>query len=286
MKILSALLVLICSALTLQSQVPTPAEFLGYELGDRFTRHHKVVDYAKSLAAESERAVWEPYGRTSEFRELGVLVVTSESNQARLEALRMANMARAEGRGLPADDPGVAFVWLSYNVHGNEAVCTEAALRSMHALVTGKDAGEGDVAAWLDKTVVIMDPCVNPDGRDRYVAFQDQTSGLKPNADPGTVEHDEPWPGGRSNHYMFDMNRDWAWQTQVETQGRVTAYRRWLPQVHVDFHEQGVNSPYYFRPRSGALSQDHQPLAAQVPGAHWSQQRPLVRCPWGIVFHP
>ena len=107
-----------------------------------------------------------------------------------------------------------------------------------------------------------------------------------PNVNPGTVEHDEPWPGGRSNHYMFDMNRDWAWQTQVETQGRVTAYRRWLPQVHVDFHEQGVNSPYYFRPRSGALPQDHQPLAAQVPGAHWGQQRPLVRCPWGIVFHP
>ena len=248
MKTTTAFLVLICSALCLQSQVPTPSEFLGYELGDRFTRHHRVVDYAKSLAAGSDRAIWEPYGRTSEFRELGVLVVTSEANQARLEALRLANMARAEGKGLPTDDPGVAFVWLSYNVHGNEAVCTEAALRSMHALVTSQDAGDGDVAAWLDNTVVIMDPCVNPDGRDRYVAFQDRTSGLTPNVNPGTVEHDEPWPGGRSNHYMFDMNRDWAWQTQVETQGRVTAYRRWLPQVHVDFHEQGVNSPYYFAP--------------------------------------
>ena len=115
--------------MTLQSQVPTPAEFLGYELGDRFTRHHSVVDYAKSLAAGSDRAIWEPYGRTSEFRELGVLVVTSEANQARLEALRLANMARAEGTRLPTDDPGVAFVWLSYNVHGNEAVCTEAALQ-------------------------------------------------------------------------------------------------------------------------------------------------------------
>lgn len=248
MKTATAFLVLICSACTLHSQVLTPAEFLGYELGDRFTRHHSVVDYAKSLAAGSELATWEPYGRTSEFRELGVLLVTSEANHARLESLRLANLERAEGNGLPTDDPGVAFVWLSYNVHGNEAVCTEAALRSMHALVSGKDAGDGDVAAWLDNTVVIMDPCVNPDGRDRYVAFQDQTSGMAPNANPGTVEHDEPWPGGRSNHYMFDMNRDWAWQTQVETQGRVTAYRRWLPQVHVDFHEQGVNSPYYFAP--------------------------------------
>ena len=230
------------------AQVPTPAEFLGYELGDRFTRHHNVVDYAKTLADASPKAVWERYGRTSEYRELGLLIVTSEANHARLESLRLANLARTEGKGLPADDPGVAFVYLSYNVHGNEAVCTEAALRTMHALVSGTDAGDGDVSAWLERAVVLMDPCVNPDGRDRYVAFQDRTSGLTPDADLSTVEHDEPWPGGRSNHYMFDMNRDWAWQTQEETKGRVSAYRHWMPQVHVDFHEQGINSPYYFAP--------------------------------------
>jgi hypothetical protein len=235
-------------SLPVQSQIETPAEFLGYELGDRFTRHHKVVDYAQSLADGSDRAVWMPYGRTSEYRDLGLLIVTSKANHARLESLRQANLARTEGKGLPADDPGVAFVYLSYNVHGNEAVCTEAALRTMHALVSGEDAGGRDVAAWLDQAVVLIDPCVNPDGRDRYVAFQDRTSGLTPDADLSTVEHDEPWPGGRSNHFMFDMNRDWAWQTQVETQGRVTAYRHWMPQVHVDFHEQGINSPYYFAP--------------------------------------
>ena len=239
---------LFSAAFTARTQVATPAEFLGYELGERFTRHHNVVDYAQALAAASPKATWEGYGRTSEYRELGVLIVTSEANHARLESLRAANLARTEGTGLAADDPGVAFVYLSYNVHGNEAVCTEAALRTMHALVSGKDAGDGDVASWLDQAVVIIDPCVNPDGRDRYVAFQDRTTGLLPDANPGTVEHDEPWPGGRSNHYMFDMNRDWAWQTQRETQGRVAAYRRWMPQVHVDFHEQGVNSPYYFAP--------------------------------------
>ena len=248
---LSAALWLAATALIsipVQSQVQAPVEFLGYELGDRFTRHHKVVDYAQSLAAGSDRAVWMPYGMTSEYRDLGLLVVTSPENHARLEALRTANLARTEGQGLAADDPGVVFVWLSYNVHGNEAVCTEAALRTMHALVSGTDAGGRDVAAWLDRAVVLIDPCVNPDGRDRYVAFQDRTSGLTPDADLSTVEHDEPWPGGRSNHFMFDMNRDWAWQTQVETRGRVTAYRHWMPQVHVDFHEQGINSPYYFAP--------------------------------------
>jgi hypothetical protein len=234
--------------LIVSAQVSTPVDFLGYELGDRFTRHHKVVDYAKALAASSERASWSTYGRTSEFRELGLLVVTSPENQGRLEALREANLERAKGGRLTTDDSGVVFVWLSYNVHGNEAVCTEAALRTMHALVSGTDAGGRDVGAWLERAVVIIDPCVNPDGRDRYVAFQDRTSGLSPDANPGAIEHDEPWPGGRSNHYMFDMNRDWAWQTQIETQGRVSAYRNWMPQVHVDFHEQGVNSPYYFAP--------------------------------------
>ena len=248
MKLTFALLALGGACLTSFAQVPTPAEFLGYELGDRFTRHHSVVDYAQALADASPKAIWEPYGRTSEYRELGLLIVTSEANHARLEALRAANLARTEGKGLASDDPGVAFVYLSYNVHGNEAVCTEAALRTMHALVSGKDAGEGDVASWLDRAVILIDPCVNPDGRDRYVAFQDRTTGLLPDVNPGTVEHDEPWPGGRSNHYMFDMNRDWAWQTQRETKGRVSAYRRWMPQVHVDFHEQGVNSPYYFAP--------------------------------------
>ena len=230
------------------AQVPTPVDFLGYELGDRFTRHHKVVDYAQTLSAGSDKASWVAYGKTSEYRDLGLLIIASPENQGRLEALREANLARAEGRGLDADDPGIVFVWLSYNVHGNEAVCTEAAMRTMHALVSGTDAGGRDVSAWLDNAVVIVDPCVNPDGRDRYVAFQDRTSGMTANADPGTVEHDEPWPGGRSNHFMFDMNRDWAWQTQVETQARVSAYRHWMPQVHVDFHEQGVNSPYYFAP--------------------------------------
>ena len=156
MKILSALLVLICSALTLQSQVPTPAEFLGYELGDRFTRHHKVVDYAQTLSAGSDKASWVAYGKTSEYRDLGLLIIASPENQGRLEALREANLARAEGRGLDADDPGIVFVWLSYNVHGNEAVCTEAATAHHARSGLGQPTQEGEMSArgWT-MTVVI-----------------------------------------------------------------------------------------------------------------------------------
>ncbi|MDE0918396.1 MAG: zinc carboxypeptidase, partial [Flavobacteriales bacterium] len=101
----------------------------------------------------------------------------------------------------------------------------------------------------------IIDPCVNPDGRDRYVQFQDRTSGPVPNTSWESWEHKEPWPGGRSNHYMFDLNRDLAWQTQIETQARTTFYRQWMPHVHVDYHEQGMNSPYYFAPAAEPLHQ-------------------------------
>ncbi len=233
----------------------SPADFLGYTLGDRFTRHHNVVDYMEHLAATTPSAHWTPYGKTNELRTLGTLTLSSPENLVRLEALRQANLARVR-TGKPAlastaqteRTLDLPIIWLSYNVHGNEAVCTEAAMATAYELLQKH-------SDWLAHAVVIIDPCVNPDGRDRYVAFQDRTTGpmAMVDLDPQALEHDEPWPGGRSNHYLFDMNRDWAWQTQIETQQRVAAYRRWMPHVHVDFHEMGVNSPYYFAPAAEPL---------------------------------
>jgi hypothetical protein len=130
-------------------------------------------------------------------------------------------------------------------VHGNEASSTEAAMKTLYALV---DPSNAKAKQWLQNVIVVIDPCVNPDGRDRYVNWFNSVVGKEPNASLDTREHDEPWPGGRSNHYNFDLNRDWAWQTQVETQQRIKLYNQWLPQVHVDYHEQGINSPYYFAP--------------------------------------
>ncbi|MBL0884455.1 MAG: zinc carboxypeptidase, partial [Chitinophagaceae bacterium] len=122
---------------------------------------------------------------------------------------------------------------------------SEAALVMIHALV---DPSNSTTKEWLKNTVVVIDPCINPDGRDRYVNWFNSVVGKVMNAEPSSREHAEPWPGGRSNHYNFDLNRDWAWQTQVETQQRLKKYNAWLPQVHVDFHEQGYNEPYYFAP--------------------------------------
>lgn len=223
----------------------SPEAFLGYPLGSRFTPHHRVVEYFNYVARTSPRVQLVQYGETYEGRPLLLAIISSPANLARIEALREDNLRRA-GRLPGASDPdGPVFVWLSYNVHGNEASSTEAALLTLYTLAHPDSQRTG---AWLEQAVVLLDPCLNPDGRERYVQWQMRTLGVQPNPDPIAREHQEPWPGGRTNHYYFDLNRDWAWSTQQETQARLAIYRQWMPQIHVDFHEQGVDEPYYFAP--------------------------------------
>jgi len=218
----------------------SPAEFLGHELGSQYTRHHKMVDYFIYASQHSKNIQLEKYGETNEQRPLYVSFISSEENIKNIEVLREDNLKRTGIlKGNPTSE--VALVWLSYNVHGNEASSSEAAMQTLYELVTSKQD-------WLKNTLVIIDPCVNPDGRDRYVNWYNQTKSSPYNTNPETREHNEPWPGGRPNHYLFDLNRDWAWATQIETQQRLKIYNKWMPQVHVDFHEQGINSPYYFAP--------------------------------------
>jgi hypothetical protein len=230
------------------AQLKSPEEFLGYKIGTRFTPHWKIVDYFKSVAAALPSTVkLQQYGQTYEGRPLLVAFVSSESNITNLETIRQHNIATArlgnDVTGGTSDYP--ALVWLSYNVHGNEASSSEASMLTLYALADPKNA---QTKQWLKNTLVIIDPCLNPDGRDRYVNWFNSVVGKNPNPSLNAREHDEPWPGGRVNHYNFDLNRDWVWQTQMESQARVALYNKWLPQVHVDFHEQGINSPYYFAP--------------------------------------
>ena len=227
----------------LSAQVKSPAEFLGYELGEKFTRHHRVVDYFNHVTTHTSEVNLVQYGKTYEDRPLLLAFVSTDENIRNLEQIREDNLKRAgilEG----SPDGNVAIVWLSYNVHGNESSSTEASMATIYELVkTGSEKSE-----WLNNTVIVIDPCINPDGRDRYANFFWQYGNQPYNPDPNAREHSEPWPGGRANHYLFDLNRDWAWQTQIETQSRIKTYNKWLPQIHVDFHEQGINSPYYFAP--------------------------------------
>ncbi len=230
-------ILLISGAINAQ-QPKSPSEFLGYELGTEFTRHHEVVDYYEYLAKEVPDMVkLTSYGKTNERRPLLLVYVSSADNMSNLEEIRQEHIKDTEGAGSGSK----AIVWLSYNVHGNESVSTEASMQTIYELLTSK-------RSYLENTVVIIDPCINPDGRDRYSNWYNQYKNSPYQLDPNSKEHREGWWNGRSNHYMFDLNRDWAWLTQVESQQRIKVYNEWLPHVHVDFHEQGVDNPYYFAP--------------------------------------
>lgn len=250
MKLLrSSLLALLALFITIstsaQPALQSPSEYLGYEPGEQWTPHYKVIGYFRQVAGASPMVEWQQYGVTNEGRELIVVFVSSEQNIKRREQLRTNNLKRAGlMEGEPAGDK-TAIVWLSYNVHGNETSSSEAAMKTLYELVR---PGNKESKMWLQNTMVIMDPMLNPDGRDRYVHWFDQTVGDEMNVHPDAREHHEPWPGGRTNHYYFDLNRDWAWLTQKESRQRIDIYQSWLPHIHVDFHEQGYNEPYYFAP--------------------------------------
>lgn len=221
----------------------SPSEFLGYELGTRFSRHHQVVSYFEHLeAANPDRVKLFQYGETYEGRPLFIAYISAAENIDNLDAIRTAHLGSTSGES-GADK---AIVWMSYNVHGNESVSTEASMLTAHELLTTRKE-------LLENTVVIVDPCINPDGRDRYVNWYNQYRNAPYQANPDSKEHHEPWLSGRPNHYMFDLNRDWAWLTQKESQQRIKVYNQWLPHIHVDFHEQGVNNPYYFAPAAEPL---------------------------------
>jgi len=231
--------------------VKSPAAFLGYDPGDRFTRHHEILAYFEHVAENSPMVTLDRYGETYQHRPLFAAFVSSEEN------IRARDTIRINNRRMTGLDPGeisgpsAAIVWLSYGLHGNESSSPEAAMLTLYELVSGEETAAGnspdEVAVWLENTLVVIDPVLNPDGRERYVSWFEQTVGRRPDPRMEVREHDEPWPGGRSNHYYFDLNRDWAWQTQVESRQRIAFYNMWMPQVHADFHEMFTND-YFFPP--------------------------------------
>ena len=247
------LAIVLCSTRFLFSQtLKSPEQFLGYPLGEKFTPHYKIVQYFEQAAAAMPQMMkLETYGYTNEGRPLLLAVIASPENFGNLEEIRINNLRLT---GLLKDKPGNVIappiVWLSYNVHGNESSSSEVSMKTLYELLNNSNT---QTKLWLKNTVVLIDPCLNPDGRDRYVNWYNQMVGKKYNADVAAREHNEPWPGGRSNHYNFDLNRDWAWQTQLESQKRLIKYHEWMPQVHVDFHEQSPYSPYYFAPGAEPL---------------------------------
>ncbi len=225
--------------------IKTPDEFLGYELGTQFTFHYRAVEYFKYIAENSPLAEYREYGTSYEGRPLGVGIISSEENLANLEEYRKNNLIKTGLLQGNFTGKQIPFIWLGYNVHGNESVGMEAAMKTLYTLVTESYNGIPD---WLKSCIIIIDPCQNPDGRDLYANRYRNSQNSFVNPDGNSWEHNQGWPGARSNHYLFDLNRDWTWQTQAETQQRLTLYNQFMPHLHADFHEMGAESTFFFAP--------------------------------------
>ena len=239
--------------------IPTLEQVLGHAPGTAITPPDGVVTYFKALAqAAPTRTRLIEYGRTWEGRPLVVLAIASAERMAQLDAVQKGLQRLADPRGLAAGEEErlveslPVTVWLMHAVHGNEISSVDAALLEAYHLLAAQD--DPQVTQILRESLVLIDPLENPDGRARFVASNTQAMGPFPDAEPFAAEHNEPWPGGRANHYLFDMNRDWFAQSQAETRGRTKFFLQWFPQVVVDLHEMGGDSSYYFAPPADPLN--------------------------------
>ncbi|HUP01604.1 MAG TPA: M14 family metallopeptidase [Gemmatimonadota bacterium] len=244
--------------------VPTVAELRGFPTGATFSTDREIERVLAGLAAISDRIRLETYGVSVEGRPLTLAWVSSPANLARLDTLRAVNAGLMTGGAIDLDRHP-AFVWLSFGVHGDEAASPEAALELLYHLAAAQDEATW---TWLDRSVVAIDPLLNPDGHARYVTWFRSVMGPQPDPEPAAREHRPPWPTGRTNHWYFDLNRDWGWGVQPETRARLAAYLATLPQVHVDFHEMDAGSTYFFFP----------------PAAPVHPSYPLSTADWAATF--
>jgi hypothetical protein len=258
LKTLKFILILVSLSISVSAQnILSPEEYFGNKIGDKFNFHYQLIDYHKYLASMKPNNVKIiPLGTTNEGRPQLIVAIGSEENIKNIENIRQSNLQNIgllPGSG-NKNIPVIAM--LSYNVHGNESVNAQTAVFVAHELIKGESELSKKV---LKNTLVLIDPCVNPDGFDRYSQWYNRYKGITPDLNLASVEHHEPWPGGRFNHYLFDLNRDLAWQTQKETQQRIKFYNEWMPHLHADFHEMGPNSTYYFPPSSKPFHEDITP---------------------------
>ncbi|CAG5071433.1 hypothetical protein DYBT9623_03462 [Dyadobacter sp. CECT 9623] len=236
------------------AQNTTPEQHLGFPLGSKFAFHSQILQYFTLLQSQNQdRVKLIQYGSSNEGRPLMIAFISSPDNMGKLESIRQNHL---KSIGLMEGKPDASvppIVWLSYNVHGNESVSANTSMQVLYELLNKQNTLTQD---FLKNMVIMIDPCINPDGYERYTQWYNRVQNAVPDVTPFALEHDEPWPGGRFNHYLFDLNRDWAWQTQKETQERIVLYNQWMPHFHADFHEMGSSRSYYFPPAAKPFHKD------------------------------
>ena len=228
--------------------IPKPEDVIGHKIGDRHTRTSQIVDYYESIASVSDRVDLDDHARSHEGRRLIHAIVTHPDNHKNLENIRIDNVKISDMPNQMKNknlDKMPLVAYLGFSIHGDEASGAEAAVLLLHHLA----AGQGDeIDQILRNTIIIIDPMFNPDGRDRFANWANGNRGIVPTTDTQDREHNQPWPRGRTNHYLFDLNRDWMPVTQPESQGRVKLFHHWRPQFLLDVHEMGRNSTFFFQP--------------------------------------
>jgi len=218
--------VLLLGTLYGQNRLLSPSDFLPSSYGQHFTPHHLLVDYFEHVAANSDIVQLQEYGMTNQKRPLIYTIISSKENLARLEEIRLNNLRRTGLQEGTVEQDDLAIVWLSFGVHGNEAGASESSMATIYDLIRPDNTTARN---WLKNTVVIIDPAINPDGFSRYTHWNWNIGNNLPNPLTEAAEHHEPWPGGRVNHYLFDLNRDWGWLTQVEVKPPLKIYYSWMP---------------------------------------------------------
>ncbi|MEL6107916.1 MAG: M14 family zinc carboxypeptidase [Planctomycetota bacterium] len=225
--------------------VKNPDEFFGFAIGSRHLRHDQVVAYMRYLAEASDHARVKEYGTTHGHRPALSLIISSPENLENLETVRRRHRQLASGRLTEPRPDDHLVMYLGYGVHGDEASAMNAAPLVAYHLASSKSPV---VAEWLSRSVYLVDPALNPDGNDRFANWANENRGRLASRDPNDLEHRQAWPGGRTNYYWFDLNRDWLPLTHPESRGRLRLYHRWKPNVVLDFHEMGSDSSYFFQP--------------------------------------
>jgi hypothetical protein len=226
--------------------IPSPEEFLGYPVGSHHTRYDRIVAYFNKLAEVSDKALITQYGQTFEYRPLIILTISDPGNISNLDEIRdrhLKNIDPSIEESVSQDKP--VFINLGYGVHGNEPSSAEAAMLTAYTLLASQNAQIGN---YLENAVIFIDPTINPDGRDRHTWWANMYKANPLVGDPMDAEHNEVWPRGRTNHYWFDLNRDWYLAINPESRGKLTWYHQWYPNVVTDFHEMGSSSTYFFEP--------------------------------------
>ncbi len=228
------------------ADIPSPEAFLGYGIGEHHTRHDQIVAYLEKLAELSDRASIQYYGKTHEGRKLVILAISTPENQANLSGLQKQHLVFTDpSQNVSNYNDIPIFINLAYNVHGNEPSSSEAALLSAYTFVASESQ---EVKNYVKNAIIFIDPTINPDGRDRHTQWANTYQGTPNVSDPQDAEHNEYWPGGRTNHYWFDLNRDWLLGINPESRGKLKWYHQWYPNVVTDFHEMGSQSTYFFEP--------------------------------------